>query len=146
MMLQHSSFELPSDYKDSYLSYPNDLPEAKIHSQVCTYLKKHYPSVVFLTDASGMKFDAKTASKFAKLKSSSGVPDLVILEPRLGFNALLIEIKKDSVTLKNKKGEYIGDHFKEQALMLVNLSNKGYLALFGVGLSHCLAIIDHYLK
>lgn len=146
MTLQPSSFKLPENFKGFYPNFPEDLPEAKIQSQVCKYLRDKYPEIRFCSDSSGIKLDAQAAAKLARSKSGRGIPDLIILEPRLGYNGLLIEIKKDNVTLKNKKGEYIGAHFKEQGLMLSELSDKGYLALFGVGLIHCLAIIDTYLK
>ncbi len=126
---------------------PVDLPEAKIHSIVCSYLRLKYPDVVFTTDASGLKLDMAKAAKFAKLKSQTGIPDLIILEPRKGFHSLLLEIKKDNVELhlKTKLG-YYNCHFKDQGDLLARLADKGFLARFSVGLKESLNIIDGYLE
>tara|TARA_R110000744_G_scaffold148351_2_gene261405 strand:- start:18986 stop:19360 length:375 start_codon:yes stop_codon:yes gene_type:complete len=124
------------------------MKEKDLHRQICSYLKIKYPNVIFLSDMSGLKTSIGTAVQMKKLRSSKGLPDLIILKPNKEFSGLLIEIKtktsdvylKDGKTLKNN------EHVKEQSKILNRLSLLGYKAVYGIGFDNCVKIIDGYLK
>jgi hypothetical protein len=121
--------------------------EAKVHEEVCYYIKDNYPDVIFHSDGSGVFNKSwKIKSSISKLKSSKGIPDLHIDEPRNGYAGLKIEIKKAKTPLFTKAGKPYSEHIGEQAKMLERLEEKGYKAVFGVGYQQCIEIIDNYLK
>lgn len=138
------------------------MKESTIHLQVCHYLQRQYPKIIFRTDyASGLKLTMHQAVKHKSLQSGRAFPDLQILEPRAGAHGLFIELKKDGTKLTRtkdakqvNKGDYkirkLGDwfdpHIEEQAEMLALLSAKGYVAMFAVGYDSAVDIIDRYLS
>lgn len=109
--------------------------EEKIQIRVCEYIKENYPDVIFQSDlASGMKLPIWIAAMAKKMRSSKGLPDMMIFEPRGGYSGLCIELKAEDTVIKTRKGEYVSnDHIKEQAEILSRLSLKGYRAVFAVG-------------
>lgn len=121
--------------------------EEIVHGQICDYIKLQYPEVVFRSDhEAGRKRHARDQARIKRLNSSRAWPDLFIAEPRRGFHGLFVEIKKDNVRIKTKKGDYVKDtHIREQALMLYTLGTHGFMATFGIGFDHCKQIIDEYL-
>jgi hypothetical protein len=137
------------------------MKESTIHLQVCHYLQRQYPKIIFRTDfAAGIKMTMAQAIKHRNLQSGRAYPDLFIAEPRAGAHGLFIELKKDGTKLTRtkdakqiNKGDYkirkIGDwfdpHIEEQAEMLALLSAKGYVAMFGIGFDAAKDIIDKYL-
>jgi len=140
-------------------------PEATEHSNVCKYLKRVYPDIIFLTDLSGIRLTMGQATAIKHLKSSRALPDIIILEPRAGKHGLCLEMKtkdfvlvtKDGFLTSHKKKEYrmvggarvcIGetDHIKEQYDMLCRLTKLGYAAHFAQGFDIAKKIIDEYLK
>ncbi len=122
--------------------------EAKVHEEVCYYIKDNYPDVIFHSDGSGVyNKSKKIKAHIKKLKSGRGIPDLHIDEPRNGYAGLKIEIKKHGTGTIRKDGEpYNNEHIITQYNMLKRLEEKGYKAVFGVGYQQCIEIIDNYLK
>jgi len=106
-----------------------------------------YPKIIFTCDlSSGMKMTMGQAVQSAKMRSSRGLPDLMIFERRGGFNGLFIELKVAGTRIKLKDGTLTTDkHIREQYTILCLLMNKGYRAAFGVGFDHTIAIINEYL-
>jgi len=128
--------------------------EKTLHKQVCTYLKYQYPNVIFSSDLSGSgRLSIGAAKALKKIRSGKGFPDLQIMEPRNGKCGLFIELKKENTELLkahpvDSEGNvnYATPHIKEQAEMLQKLSERGYMAVFGIGFDDCIAIINSYLK
>jgi hypothetical protein len=121
--------------------------EAQIHEAVCNYIKLQYPKVMFNSDMSGVKLTKLQAVRAAKLRSSKGFPDLVIYESRGKFKALFIELKKDRNELFCKDGSFRKtEHIESQRVMLNNLNEKGYRAVFACGFDEAKGVIDEYLK
>jgi hypothetical protein len=138
--------------------------EEVLHRMVVNYLRLTYPNVIFFSDLSGVFVSKAVAGKIKDLKCARGIPDIIILEPKIGhqvtdpsvtpvtpkmvsYHGLCIELK----TVKNnpfrKDGSLKKDeHVTEQAEMLQRLSDKCYKALFCVGLEHTLREIDTYLS
>ena len=121
--------------------------EESIQIAVCTYLKLQYPDVIFTCDlSSGMKLTIGQSVKSAKMRSSRGLPDIMILEPRgegeFRYCGLMLELKATG----NKNGTVkASDHTREQQEILNRLEKKGYMARFAIGFSEAQQIIDFYL-
>ena len=122
--------------------------EEDVHRQVCEYIDIQYNSVIYLSDASGVRMPIGLSKKCARLRCKNyKIPDLIILEPRFGYKALIIEIKRDHDELYDKKGNVRNiEHLQKQKESLQYLSSKGYYAVFGCGFDDCKWMIDEYMK
>lgn len=118
-----------------------------MHINVCAYIRLKYPEVIFLSDGSGLKLPKGLAVKYSKMKSSRGIPDLIILEPVDRYAGLILELKKEGTRVYLKDG-YVSNnkHIQEQEDVLNRLRAKGYCALFAIGYDECVKIIDMYLS
>lgn len=131
--------------------------EAQLQEQVARYLRLQYPEVLFHSDfGSGIKL---TPGQAAKQKRQNGGkrawPDMFIAEPvanvdplgPIGMKAygLFLELKREDTRLKKKNGEWATPHIAEQAEMLEQLHQRGYVAEFAVGFDEAKKIIDEYL-
>ncbi|MDX1628419.1 MAG: hypothetical protein R3345_06950 [Fulvivirga sp.] len=121
--------------------------EEDVHRTICLYVKAKYPDVIFMSDGSGLKLPMGLAKKYASLKSSRGIPDLFIAEPKGKYGGLFIEIKNENVVVFNKDGTLRKDeHLIEQAKVLDELKKKGYASYFAIGAKMAIEIIDDYMK
>ena len=113
---------------------------------VCEYITATYPNVLFMSDyASGLKLKPYQAATRAKLNGNRrGFPDLYILESRRGCHGLFIELKAAGTRLTKKNGAWASEHIAEQAKMLEELENRGYIAKFAVGIEAAINLIDDY--
>ena len=133
--------------------------EESLQLAVCNYLKTCYPGIIFFCDmSSGMKMPIWMAARNKKMKSSRGLPDLFVVEPKFavenifGSNfvckhlGLFIELKKEGTRLRTKDGYYANEHIEEQAVVLERLSKLGYKAEFACGFDEAVKLIDNYMK
>ena len=130
-------------YSDNFFTKEYDL-----HLAICNYISCYYPDVIFTSDLSGIKMSIGQALKIKNLKSSKGIPDLLILEPRKGYSGLFIELKLNRSKVYKKNGEIKADksgHLENQLEILNRLKEKGYYTCFGLGYSSTLDIIRDYL-
>jgi len=123
--------------------------EEGIQLAVCKYIKLQYPDIIFTCDlASGMKLTIGQSVKAAKMRSSRGLPDIMILEPRgegeFRYCGLMIELKSEKAGNKNGTVKQT-DHVREQQEILTQLEKKGYMAKFAIGFKEAKSIIDFYL-
>jgi hypothetical protein len=123
--------------------------EEQIQIAVCNYLKLFYPDVIFTCDlSSGMKLTIGQSVKSAKMRSSRGLPDIMILEPRgegeFRYSGLMIELKTEKAANKNGTVKAT-DHTREQQEVLTRLEKKGYMAKFAIGFEQAKSIIDFYM-
>jgi ribosomal protein S4 len=144
------------EYKKTFVKNKK-VKEESIQLQVCDYLRKNYPNVIFTCDlASGLKLPIWIAAKHKKMRSSRGLPDLFIAHVRLKLKSmgdsehehvtgLFIELKKDSARLKNG-GIAKSDHHDEQEAILSRLRQQGYRAEFACGYEEAVKLIDEYLS
>jgi hypothetical protein len=124
--------------------------EEQIQIAVCNYLKLFYPDVIFTCDlSSGMKLTIGQSVKSAKMRSSRGLPDIMILEPRgegeFRYCGLMIELKTEKAANKNGTVKQT-DHVREQQEVLTRLEKKGYMAKFCIGFEDAKKTIDFYLS
>lgn len=88
-----------------------------------------------------------SAVKFRRMQSGKAYPDLFLPEPRQLYHGLFLEIKAAEGDLYKKNGEIRqSQHIKRQADMLQRLSQRGYLATWGIGLNNCQDVIKCYLE
>lgn len=123
--------------------------EDDAHAAICQYIKLIYPDVIFTSDASGLRLNMGLRSRFARLKSEKGIPDLLIFEPRGGYYGLFLEIKRadDETVFSKRDGSLLnGKHVREQAAILDRLKHKGYATYFAIGSVMGIDIIDKYMK
>ena len=114
-----------------------------------------YPSVIFTSDMSGIRVSIGVAIQMKKMRSGNGVPDLIILEPKIvikdgetiQYNALLLELKREGTRVWLKDGSVTTDpHISEQYTMLNELNKRGYFATIVCGFDEAKAVIDKYLR
>jgi len=119
--------------------------EEQVQRVVCNHIRTKYPDVVFISDLSGIKLPIGLARKVSGLKSSRGIPDLFIAEPRGEYHGYFIELKRANVKLYKKDGSFVNEHISEQYHLLSKLNSKGYLASFCMGTDDAIQAIDKYL-
>jgi len=121
-----------------------NVTEKQTHALVCQYLRIR--NVMFNTDMSGINLPIGLAVQSAKLRSNTGYPDLTIYEPRGGWFALFIELKRPSKSPYLKSGKLsTNKKVQEQNRVHLDLIERGYLALFATGFDEAKRIIDAYL-
>lgn len=128
------------------MSTTKPISEKVLTRHVCDYLKLQYPGLIFTVDSSGMRLTQGQAVQMTHLRSSRGLPDLMIFEPRGEYHGLFIELKRDGTRLMKKDGNYASDHIREQDEMLQRLTDLGYVAMFAIGFDSAKTIIDNYLN
>ena len=120
--------------------------EEKTHIAICQYIKLQYPNILFSSESSGLRVTISQAKRLKAMRSCSGLPDIMIFEPRKSYYGLFLEVKKEGTTIFKKNGDIRSDkHLKEQEEIIFQLQQKGYFAQFVVGFDEAKAIIDYYL-
>lgn len=115
------------------------------HIKLCQYIKQTYPDVIFLSDASGLRMSIGQAIQWKKMRSSNGIPDLIVLAPRNGYHGLCIELKKTGEIIYKKDGITLkDDHLQEQWEVLCKLEDCGYYAKFAIGFENAKELVDYY--
>ena len=120
------------------------MKEEQLHKQICNYIKIQYKNIIFNTDASGLRLTIGQAVKIKNLRSSNGIPDIVIYESRKGFHGLFLEVKKETPYKKDgnlKKCK----HLEEQNEIAFKLIDKGYYCKFVWNFEQAKKLIDDYL-
>jgi hypothetical protein len=121
--------------------------EAQIHSAICDYLRLQYPSVIFTSEAGGIYTNITQARLIKRTRSSVGIPDLMIFEPKAEYCGLFLEIKADGTNIYKKNGEFVkNEHLNNQREVIQKLINKGYACFFVIGFDNAKQIIDHYMS
>ena len=128
---------------------PNRKDEEDVHGSVCDYVNMVYPDVIFTSDASGLRLAMGLRKRWARLRSDSGLPDLMIFEPRGKYCGLFLELKKadDDTVFSKKDGSLLKNkHTIEQAMILDRLKYKGYATYFAIGSKAAIDIIEDYMS
>jgi len=121
------------------------MTEKEIHLNVCTYLKTQYKKVIFTSDLSGLKLTIGQAVQVKKMRSSNGIPDLLIFKPKGKWHGLFIELKKEGEKLYKEDGSFKSEHIKEQFEMRLKLVDLGYFVNFAIGFEDAKKLIDWYM-
>jgi hypothetical protein len=121
--------------------------EKEVRDFVAEYLQMQYPDAIYRFDlAADQKLSVGQAVRNKKLHPHTGYPDLFIAEPRNDYHGLFIEMKRKGAGTYLKDGSLSSrQHIQEQKEFLDNLEDRGYKAVFAVGIDRCQEIIDEYL-
>tara|TARA_R110000822_G_scaffold47109_4_gene125168 strand:- start:18980 stop:19354 length:375 start_codon:yes stop_codon:yes gene_type:complete len=123
------------------------IKEETLHLSICRYIKFAYPKVLFTSESSGLRVSINQAKKLKDMRSCSGLPDIMIFEPRKHKLGMFLEIKKEGTKIYCKDGKLRKDaHLNKQEEILHRLKDRGYFAEFVVGFDNAKAIIDWYLS
>jgi len=121
--------------------------EEQTHIAICKYLKLQYPNVLFTSESSGIRLSIGQAKRLKAMRSCSGLPDIMIFEPRKSYYGLFLEVKREGTKIYKKDGDLRKDaHIQEQEEILHQLKQRGYLAEFVVGFEEAKSIIDYYFS
>lgn len=116
------------------------------HQMTCSFIRENYPDVIFTFDGSGINQSKFSALANSYLRSSRGMPDLIILEPRGIYAGLVIEMKQTGYTLFKRDGlTYKNEHIEEQAGILDELQARGYQCHFCCGFEQARSSIERYM-
>ena len=133
------------------------MTELDIQIQVADYLRLRYPNVLFHSDyGSGLRLTPGQAVKQKRLQGGRRAwPDVMVAETVLkrqegstytAYSGLFIELKRPDVKIYKKNGELVAnEHIREQAALLEELRQRGYVAEFACGFDEAKKIIDGYL-
>jgi hypothetical protein len=121
--------------------------ETKVQIDLSEYIKDTYPDVIFTSESSGIKLTMGQSIVAKRCRSSRALPDMWVLEPKKGYNGLLLEIKKEDVKIFKQDGSIRSEkHLQEQEEMQQRLRLKGYFCEFGIGIEESKKIVDWYLS
>jgi len=121
------------------------MSEKELHLAVCAYIKMQFPKVIFTSDLSGLKLTIGQSVQVKKMRSSNGIPDILIFKPNKEYHGLFIELKKDGARLFKKDGNFVSDHIKEQVDIKNKLLSLGYFADIAIGFDEAKKLIDAYM-
>lgn len=123
----------------------NDKEEA-VHIAICDYIRAKYPYAIFTSESSGIRVFWKQAKALKRMRSSAGLPDIMIFEPRKSYYGLFLEVKRENFAVYKKDGGLVSNtHIQEQENILHRLKQRGYMAEFVRGFEDAKALIDYYL-
>jgi hypothetical protein len=123
----------------------NDKEEA-VHIAICDYIRAKYPYAIFTSESSGIRVFWKQAKALKRMRSSAGLPDIMIFEPRKSYYGLFLEVKREDFAVYKKDGGLVSNtHIQEQENILHRLKQRGYMAEFVRGFDDAKALIDYYL-
>ena len=121
--------------------------EYTLQKQVCQWLSKNHPDILFLSDTiASVKLTKPQAIRNKAIqKEGFKTPDLLIFEPNGNYKGLFIELKVKSPF--NKNGELLKcEHLEGQQKTINDLNSKGYKACFSWSFNQTVEIIENYLK
>jgi len=135
------------------------MTEKQLHKQITDYIKIQYKNVVFTTDMSGVRLSKGQAFQASKLRSETGIPDILIFQTGgktlvrnedentnqvvFQFAGLFLEVKKKTPYKKNR--EILKEH-TDQNNLHKKLQAQGYYTLFVWNFDDAKKIIDDYMK
>lgn len=120
--------------------------EQAVHIAICKYIRSKYPKVIFTSESSGIRVGWHQAKMLKEMRSSAGLPDIMIFEPRKNYYGMFLEVKRENFAVYKKDGGLVSnEHIEEQEQMLHRLKQRGYFAEFVRGFEDAKVIIDYYL-
>lgn len=124
------------------------MSENDLQKMVADFLRYSYPDTIFRSDfGSGLKLTMGQAVANKRIQSSRAFPDMMIVEPRGNWHALMIELKREGATVYLKNGELsANEHIREQAEMIRRLNDLGYYATFCIGFKEARQTIIDYMN
>ena len=122
------------------------ISEESEQAELCKWVKRTYPKVLFTVDLGGIKLTPYQRS-IMSTRAARGHPDMLFQEWNGIYCGLAIEFKKTGVAVANKDGTLRSDtHLSEQLDYLLALRERCYVAVFCCGLQAAKAVIAAYLE
>lgn len=126
----------PSWYVDGKVpTRKNKSPEHDIQVALIGLLESIEPKPLYTATVGGVRLAIHTAKKMKEAGYSSGVPDLLIFEPRGFYNGLAIEVKTEK-----------GRASDEQKAWAKALNDRGWRAEICKGFDECADVISEYFN
>jgi len=121
--------------------------EYALQVQVCKFLNKDYPTVLYLSDTIASCKLTKPQGNRNKAIQKHGfkTPDIIIFEPVGDFSGLFIELKTESPYLKGSMKLKKNEHIEAQENTMNQLRQKGYYCSFSWTFEQTKNIINNYL-
>lgn len=130
------------------------MKETDIYEQIAQYVNLQYrhirPRPHF--DLSGLWTPSHQARNMYGRLNMRAWPDFFwpVLRTMAGstnvYFGLFIEVKRDGTRLKKRDGDWASTHIAEQAQVLDDLAEAGYLATFACGFDEAQRVIDSYMN
>jgi hypothetical protein len=128
--------------------------EDSLYKQVGVLMKICYPDAIYRFDFGAGAYLNKNYRLMSLQKSiqMDGVkyPDFFLAEPVMMDgdirHGLYLEMKAEGEKIFKKDGSYVSDHVRQQAECLKKLQDRGYWAMFAIGIHSVQDIIDSYLS
>ena len=119
-----------------------------VHKSVCSYLKEKYPEVRFYSTLDGFNLGNQRSLISSLQWFTPGVPDLFIYFNNGTHHMLVVELKKDGVSIYLKDGKTIrnDEHLQRQNEWLKYFRQQGARAEFAVGYKEAIALIDSHIN
>ena len=112
------------------------MKEQDLHNSIVDYLN-YYPHILWTSTLGGVYLGRGNYKQKALIKKhyKKGVPDILIFEPNLKHNGLMVELK-----VKYNKPS------KDQKLWIANLTARNYKAVVCYSLEEFIEIFTKYTK
>ncbi len=141
--------KVPEEIAMKYKPKHKEQPEFILQKEVCQWLRKQYPKVMFMSDTiAAVKLTKPQAVRNKSIqKEGFKCPDLLIFEPRGIYHGLFIELKVETPFKKDgsiKASQ--DDHLLKQNKTLFNLYDIGYYACFAWTFEMSVDIITDYMN
>lgn len=127
------------------------MKETDLYEQLARYLNLKYPRAIYHLDLAGVNNPSRATRSLYGRVNRRAWPDLFIAAPVVMpdttsvYHGLFLELKVEGTRLKKKRdGSWASRHIEEQAAMLADLQDRGYVAQFAVGYDEAVSTIDSY--
>lgn len=102
---------------------------------------------MFRTDKDGQFAKGSALWDKARQKGKRGFPDLIIANKIGAYNGLVIELKKEGISVFKKDGSLRSDeHLQDQSWWLAWFSDMGCYTRFAIGFDEAKEMIDNYFN
>ena len=120
--------------------------EYHLSKQIATYLRHHYPAVLFHFEITGSNLSKAQSGKLKAIQGGRGFPDLQILNANPKWRGIFFELKKESPYLKDEVTLKADEHIQEQAEYHKKLRNAGHEVHFVWDFDKAKYLLDKYLN
>lgn len=135
------------------------MKEDHLYEQIAQYMNLKHPAIIYHFDLSGLWTPSHKARNLYGRLNRRAWPDLLMALPRRApiealdhgiiqsdtYSGLFLELKREGTRLKKRDGSWANDHVAEQAVVLEQLAEQGYIAQFAVGFEQAVDIIESYI-
>lgn len=123
------------------------MSERLVQNALCKYIALQYPDLEYRTDKDGQFAKGNALWDKGRQKGKKGFPDMIIARKSGKYNGLILELKKEGISVFKKDGTLRSDeHLKDQAWWLQWFRELGCYASFAIGFDEAKELIDNYFN